>query len=185
MRPHLAIYLDVPVSKVQENIKKRNIPYEIKSKVFTTEYLSAMERYYKENYLKDISTHSEILVYDWSDGGDVEVVVEDIERIDFNKYTKHEKKMQDWRLDDEEEWAFARHTFADRKDELLFYLSVPRFDVPELVNEADDIKRARDVWNDAPGERFMKGFNENEGDSGLLFKNSMEKRRTLPLRERM
>lgn len=40
-----------------------------------------MEEVYKNNFLKDISTHSELLVYDWSNGGDIELVVEDIERI--------------------------------------------------------------------------------------------------------
>lgn len=40
-----------------------------------------MENVYKRSFLKDISTHSELLVYDWSNGGDTELVVEDIERI--------------------------------------------------------------------------------------------------------
>lgn len=40
-----------------------------------------MDRVYKQQYLKDISISSELLVYDWSTGGDAEVVVEDIERI--------------------------------------------------------------------------------------------------------
>lgn len=40
-----------------------------------------MEEVYKNNYLKDISTHAELLVYDWSNGGEIELVVEDIERI--------------------------------------------------------------------------------------------------------
>jgi len=37
-------------------------------------------------------------VYDWSEGGDVEVVVEDIERIDFDKYGRYDKKLEDWRF---------------------------------------------------------------------------------------
>lgn len=44
-----------------------------------------MENVYKRNFLKDISTHSELLVYDWSNGGDTELVVEDIERIGNNQ----------------------------------------------------------------------------------------------------
>lgn len=54
------------------------------------------------------SVHSELLIYDWSDGGDVEVVVEDIERIDFDKYTIYEDKMKDWRLPNEQAWSDAR-----------------------------------------------------------------------------
>lgn len=55
------------------------------------------------------SKHAELLVYDWSQGGDVEVVVEDIERINFDRFDKHDEKMEDWRLDDEEDWAIARN----------------------------------------------------------------------------
>lgn len=40
-----------------------------------------MEQVYKQQYLKDISQHAELLVYDWSEPGETEVIVEDIERI--------------------------------------------------------------------------------------------------------
>lgn len=82
LRPHLVIYLDVPVDIVQENIKKRNLPHEVNSEVVkNTEYLKDIEYFYKHDYLKTISNHSELLVYDWSNGGEVELVVDDIERI--------------------------------------------------------------------------------------------------------
>lgn len=127
MRPHLVIYLDIPVSCVQQRVQARKIPYERNSPVFSTDYLSAMEHAYKQQFLPQISQHAELLVYDWSNPGDVEVVVEDIERLDFDKYTKHDSKMADWRLDDEEDWAIARAQYADRKSHLLMYLNVPRY----------------------------------------------------------
>lgn len=40
-----------------------------------------MEDVYKNDFLKDIGTHAELLVYDWSNGGEIELVVEDIEKI--------------------------------------------------------------------------------------------------------
>lgn len=54
------------------------------------------------------SKHSEILVYDWSDGGDAEVVVEDIERIDFDNYDQQQTQMKDWEQELEEDWAYLR-----------------------------------------------------------------------------
>ena len=54
MRPHLVIYLDIPVSVVQQRIKARNLPYEVNSKVFSAEYLNNMEYFYKQRYLKEI-----------------------------------------------------------------------------------------------------------------------------------
>ena len=51
------------------------------------------------------SVHSEVLVYDWSKGGgDSEIVVEDIERIDFDQYGTYDKKLQDWRRYDKWDW---------------------------------------------------------------------------------
>lgn len=55
--------------------------YEANSKVFTDKYLNDIDTTYKQQYLKEISVSSELLVYDWSNGGETEVVVEDIERI--------------------------------------------------------------------------------------------------------
>lgn len=54
MRPHLLLYLDVPVNKVLENIKKRAIPYEKNSPALTPQYLRVMENIYKQQYLKEM-----------------------------------------------------------------------------------------------------------------------------------
>lgn len=40
-----------------------------------------MEDSYKVDLLKNLEPFSELLVYDWSNGGDTELVVEDIEKI--------------------------------------------------------------------------------------------------------
>lgn len=67
---------------IQDNIKKRNKYDEAKSPLFKDgKFLETMEDVYKNNFLKDISSHAELLVYDWSNGGEIELVVEDIERI--------------------------------------------------------------------------------------------------------
>lgn len=81
LKPHLVIYLDVPVKTVKERIKARNYDYEVNSKVLTDKYLTDVETIYKQKYLKEISAHAELLVYDWTNGGETEIVVEDIERI--------------------------------------------------------------------------------------------------------
>ncbi len=81
MKPHLVIYLDVPVDTVKQRIKERNIDYEVNSKALTDKYLQDIDSVYKQKFLKEISLASELLVYDWSNGGETEVVVEDIERI--------------------------------------------------------------------------------------------------------
>lgn len=54
MRPHLVIYLDMPVAAVQERIKARNLPYEVNSPALTPEFLAYMETVYKQHYLREI-----------------------------------------------------------------------------------------------------------------------------------
>uniref|UniRef100_D3TLY4 NADH dehydrogenase [ubiquinone] 1 alpha subcomplex subunit 10, mitochondrial n=1 Tax=Glossina morsitans morsitans TaxID=37546 RepID=D3TLY4_GLOMM len=172
LRPHLVIYLDVPVQGVKDKIKARNIDYEINSKVFTDDYLRTMENFYKQHFLKDISIHAELLIYDWTAGGETEVVVEDIERIDFDAFEEDpmEKKMKDWRFPNEVEWCEARIKYASQKADLMNYFNIPRFDVPELLRDAESSKIYRDVWYNAPGMKYRPGYNEDMGDTGLLTK---------------
>lgn len=40
-----------------------------------------MDDVYKRDFLKEINIKSELLVYDWSNGGEIELVVDDIEQI--------------------------------------------------------------------------------------------------------
>lgn len=184
MRPHLVIYLDVPVPKVLDNIKKRNINYEVNSPVLNEKYLTTMEQNYKQNYLKEISQHAEMLVYDWSVEGDMEIVVEDIEGIDFNRYDTYDAKLKDWDKRSEEEWNISRNYYADKKDVVMSFCAIPCLEVPELVVDAMDADQFHKVMNSAPGEEYTQGYNESMGDKGILFKTSVVKRETLPLRER-
>ncbi len=127
MKPHLVIYLDVPLEKVKENIKKRNINYEINSPALTDQYLKDIEIEYKHKYLKDITSHAELLVYDWTEAGEPEVVVEDIERIDFDRFGHYDKKMQDWRLMTEWEWCEKRMLYTSDKYDIYSYFNIPRW----------------------------------------------------------
>lgn len=54
LRPHLQIYLDIPVDLVQKRIKERGHDYEINGKALTKPFLEAMEEAYKKIYLPEI-----------------------------------------------------------------------------------------------------------------------------------
>ena len=184
LRPHLIIYLDIPVDKVIANIKQRNYSCEKQSEVLTPDYLKKMEDLYKLDFLKKQSVHSELLVYDWSDKGDVEVVVEDIERIHFDRIDDHDPKLKDWVYHLEEEWADVRHKFSDKKYELLCYLDVPRLEAPELVADAEDIHKFYELYQNAPGNYYRTGYNPTMGDNTTFLMRNKPIRDTLPHIER-
>ncbi|CAB3229457.1 unnamed protein product [Arctia plantaginis] len=172
MRPHLVIYLDMPLQKVQDAIKDRNLKHEAPMRALTTPFLTEMERQYKNKYLRDIATHAELLVYDWSGGGEVEVVVEDIERLNFDQYTEREEpKMKDWRLPRELEWADKRMLYTNQKHLLMNLFAIPRLDVPELITSADDDYERMKIIDNHPKFRYMDGYNEG----GVILKTKMTK----------
>lgn len=49
-----------------------------------------------------------MLVYDWSEGGDAEVIAEDLERLDLENYDEHDPKITDWSYSREQYWADIR-----------------------------------------------------------------------------
>lgn len=72
------------------------------------------------------SNHAELLIYDWSEMGDVEVVVEDIERLNLDDYDRYDPKMEDWRITKEMEWGHRRMMWvpAYASDVLKFIVEI-------------------------------------------------------------
>ncbi|XP_059484761.1 NADH dehydrogenase [ubiquinone] 1 alpha subcomplex subunit 10, mitochondrial [Neocloeon triangulifer] len=171
LRPHLVVYLDVPVPVTLQNIKKRARPDEKDSKALTEKFLTDAQDAMKNIYLKDISSHAELLVYDWSSHGDVEVVVEDIERLDFDNYETEDTKLRDWRdLANEWDWHKYRQLYADKRDWLETFFNVPIHTAPELLIDGDDAWVYHNAIDNAPGNKFEKGYNADQGDKGIWLK---------------
>lgn len=169
-RPQLIIYLDVPVSVTQERIKARKLEHEQKSPAFSDLYLDTLERQYKQNYLKEMGLHAEVMIYDWSVPGDTEAMVEDIERLDFDNYPKYGEMGKDWRFFFEQEMGDARAEVTNYKPEIMNFLNVPVFDVPELLISGEDTIQRNAVMAKVPSHKYVPGYNKALGDRGLLFK---------------
>lgn len=169
-KPHLVIYLDLPAEQVRRRIEERNVSYEKNSPATSLNYLKILENTYKKQYLKDISIHAEVLIYDWTEVGDTEILVEDIERLDFDQYTVYDKKMEDWRRVDKWDWNISRHRFTHRQDELMVYTSIRSTWCPEILIPSVDMHCYDKILSETPGSKYAKGFNADMGDKGILFK---------------
>jgi len=172
LKPHLVIYLDVPANVVQSNIRERNNENEVNSSVLQDiKYIEDIEHFYKHEFLREISAHAELLVYDWSHGGEPEIVTEDVVRIDFDHYPKHDLKLKEWRfLFQEEDWGDQREMFTNRRFTLMCNLELPVYYCPELLLQPEEAKAFYDVWSEAPGCKYLRGFNADHGDTGILLK---------------
>ncbi|ODN01344.1 NADH dehydrogenase [ubiquinone] 1 alpha subcomplex subunit 10, mitochondrial [Orchesella cincta] len=164
MKPHLIIYLDAPASVVEANLKNRGLGEE---KVWNRQMLEILEKKYKHDFLKSITTHAELLAYDWSTPGDAEIIVEDIERIDFDRFDLHDPKMEDWRIKQDYDWCEKRWNYTHRLNIIENGISsVPVYEVPALCIMAEDEEEYERTLETIPGHAFQYGF--NEGDNFLF-----------------
>lgn len=87
---------------------------EINSKVLTTKYLTDLENSVKEKCLSWLSSHSHILIYDWSKEGNNIDVIQDIETLDFEE-DQHKEKLQDWVFVDTDQLINFLEMYQDKK----------------------------------------------------------------------
>lgn len=164
-RPHLVIYLDIPVKTVLDRIKKRNRDWEVNSPLLTEKYLEAIEKSYKLRFLKDMSRSSQVLVYDWSNFGEVEAVVDDIERLDFTE-DPYTHKFDDWKVEHDRQHGYQRYIYTCEKDMLLDKMD-PGMLVPELYPSHFE-NELLEILKKELGFNYEPGFNPKQGDNVLL-----------------
>ncbi|XP_037268196.2 NADH dehydrogenase (ubiquinone) subunit ND-42 [Rhipicephalus microplus] len=173
LKPHLVIYLDVPSDILLQRIRERNRPEEVNSKVLTKAYLDEIESGYKKDYLRSIRKETELLMYDWSNFGDSEMVLDDIEHIDFEGYLDdpYGSMMADWRKKPDL-WELYRYQMTAEKDEVMDSLSMNLYEAPELLTSGEDQEAVEEVMEKYNNQRgyFMKGYNRHLGDKWVLFR---------------
>jgi len=170
LRPHLVVYLDIPVTEVKKRVKARARPDEVDSPALSETFLTALESEYKTGWLKKIGEHSVVLMYDVATETIVEHMVDDIEKLDFDQYDFNTDMMEDWTRFSDDQWDGYRAMYTNRKQMVRNMMKVPRFDVPELMDEQENIKKFYDVYEEeGKGTKFRHGYNPEMGDS-VLFK---------------
>lgn len=100
-------------------------PHEVNSKVLSKQYLQEIEDQYKNKYLPEASRASEVLIYDWSNYGDIEDVVDDIEKVNLDEWDPHLEKFEDWNLWEEDLWEYHRDLYTNKKFKLCCTLEKP------------------------------------------------------------
>jgi len=172
LKPNLIIYLDAPVDVVQSKIRERaktTHPWEKNSPVYeNTSYLTTLyEQMMKKEYIPKAAIGSKVLMYDWSEGGETEVVVEDIERLNLDYFDKYDKQQADWRLFKEEKYAMCRVMYTQRH-RVLVNFKADYWDHDRLRLDPEESAEFQWQAHKVPGNRYTGGFNTDMGDSPSL-----------------
>uniref|UniRef100_Q6WRX5 NADH dehydrogenase [ubiquinone] 1 alpha subcomplex subunit 10, mitochondrial n=1 Tax=Branchiostoma belcheri tsingtauense TaxID=155462 RepID=Q6WRX5_BRABE len=149
--PHLVIYLDVPPEEVQKKIEKRGIEME---KDIPLSYLETLDDAYKNNFLKNYSKWSEVLTYDWTNYGDTELILEDINALAYEN--------SPWQKEEDKSLHHRRRVLHDPY-RVGTWFNIPEY-IPEVTLSAIDLINLREEHKKLPGRRFAPGFNPDMGD---------------------
>ena len=178
LRPNLIIYLDAPTDVVQSKIRARSKtshPWEANSPVWqNSDYVDEVyQRMLKKQYLPVAAESSYVLQYDWSEGGDIEVVVEDIERLQMDYHDKYDKQQKDWRLHTEDGFASKRFEYTS-KDAIRGQFRDPFWGADKLIFSGAEGLESERVRLMLPGNFYRPGFNTILGDPEPMFNFGMQ-----------
>ena len=173
LRPNLIIHLDAPTDVVQSKIRARSKtthPWEANSPVWqNSSYIDELyQKMLKRQYLPKAAESSYVLQYDWSDGGDVEVVVEDIERLQMDYHDKYDKQQKDWRLHNEEGFSTKRYLFTD-KVKIWNQFRDPFWGADKLILSGAEALEQERLRMQLPGNFYTHGYNTLLGDKEPMF----------------
>jgi len=173
LRPHVVLYLDAPVETVMKNIKERNNPWDKDSPVWTNKrYLNDIYNEKKRRYLMETQRHSHVLVYDWTNKGDVDVIVDDIEHLECDWTDEYDDLMRDWTVNRSEKRSMLmRELYCNRlyRQNMLFAMmdNEDFFETPQLFYDPHDFNQLLDVLKNIRSERYAPGYNVHMGDSNF------------------
>lgn len=175
LRPNLYIYLDAPTDVVMKNIQNRGNEWDKNSPVWTNkQYLSDIYNELKKTFLKEQQRHSHVLVYDWTEPGDLEVVVEDIEALNFDFQEETSEQQKDWRLGKEDQYARVREEFCNslKRDQIYRQMGNTKrnYSCVHLWREPHEQEQLEDALYWIKSERYAVGYNTSMGDKNLLFR---------------
>lgn len=155
--PHVVIYVDTPVTEIQNRIQKKGNPHEMK---VSPAYLQDIEKAYKNTFLPEMSEKCQVLQYSSREAQDTEKVVEDIE------YLRHDKGP--WLQQTDNTFHHLRMLVQDKLD-VLTYINIPVY-LPEITIGAHHTLRVLHKFLDLPGRRYAPGYNEDVGDKWIWLK---------------
>lgn len=142
LKPHLTLYLDTPVDKCLDNLKRKNDPTIANSKALTSEFLQAIEGAYNEHVLPSCDQYSYIKNVDHTRTSvvDIEDLLDEVEKVDF-LYDEKDTRYKGWFPD--RIWLWYNTTRRDYSTlnaaSFVDYINQPWFDIAGLGDSIDHV----------------------------------------------
>ncbi|CAB4059601.1 NDUFA10 [Lepeophtheirus salmonis] len=156
LRPNVILHLDIDTKKTSDTLKKTygSGQVAVKDPVWDNlSFLNDISLGLNREYLNEAKKHSLVLVYDWNEPGENEIIVEDMERLDLDWHNFGDLQQNDWDLKVEDKYE---------KDSM---------DAEHLIISAEEIINIDHVLDALDSERFSQGWNPYNGDN-VFFKSS-------------
>merc|ERR1712179_513822 len=173
LRPNLIIYLDAHSKTVMKNIAAKGDEWNKNSPVWTNKsYLDYIYTNFKKEYLKKAMRHSLVSVYDWNEPGDVDLVIEDIEKLNFDFYDRVDDQQSDWANKNEKDWQAIRMELTDFNSlgKRLDFGDISMKHIDEIAFSEAECVNASWVHASVEGDRYDKGWSPKMGDKNVFFK---------------
>jgi NADH dehydrogenase (ubiquinone) 1 alpha subcomplex subunit 10 len=139
-RPHLTIYLDAPVSVVRERINKAE-PEASKYRNLSDEYLTTIEKVYKQRFLPKMRRSGEVVEIDWTEVAtkiDMDAIAEELQLLKLEGEDNDDVKFADWSRQSEDDWHIFRLFCESKADQQALFIRPIPWDCPEVLVSQDD-----------------------------------------------
>ena len=105
------------------------------------------------------------MVYDWSEGGDLEIVVEDIEKTELDNIELYDDQQRDWRFSNEEgatriRKQFTHPSWIDRK--LKSTVVMESFFSDTLMADEPVVEEMEQIMRWVKNINFQEGWNRDD-----------------------
>ncbi|CAD5233568.1 unnamed protein product [Bursaphelenchus xylophilus] len=163
--PHIVVYLDCEIPELVQRIKQRNQDGE--AGVVDEKYLQTIKESHKDS-LKEYKEHSKILTYDWTEPGDPDSIVEDIERVDCDYFEWHSGSVhEEWHQPRDGIWYNIWRGWVTTKNRARHnaFPGVPAHEISELYTGILDANHFLNVMKlEVLGGRYAYGQYPEKGD---------------------
>ena len=135
-----------------------------------TSYLNDIYNTMKQSYIKQAKKNSLVLVYDWNTEGETELVIEDIERLNFDWYEQHDEQQTDWRLFQEDQYEKQRKLYTHPRylTNLLDFAISDDVEAEHYFWTPEENLNISHVMGHIPSDFFEPGFNPYNGENPLF-----------------